>query len=197
VVPVKPPSPKPTEPGKRLQRADARRNHDTILAIAREAFAEGGRAVSMAEVARRAGLGMATLYRNFPDRQALLEALYLENVRELASSAADLTDLPPWDALTTWLCRFAGYFSTKEALATELLDYGDATAPVFTESRQLIFAAAGDLFERARLSNDVRADATLEHVMDMVVGIAKIPSPQPGHVEQILRIALDGLRVRS
>jgi AcrR family transcriptional regulator len=180
----------------RPQRADARRNRDTILATARAAFAEGGSAVSMAEIARRSGIGMATLYRNFPNRQALLEALYRDNVEELARSAGDLADQPPWDALTVWLRRFAAYFSTKQAIATELLDFGDVTRPVFTESRTMLFAAAEPLLVRAQRSGDVRSDVTLEHVMDMLVGIAKIPSAQPGYVEQILEVALDGLRVQ-
>jgi AcrR family transcriptional regulator len=179
-----------------LRRADARRNRDTILQTARDAFAEGGSSISMAEIARRSGVGMATLYRNFPNRQALLEALYLGNVTELARSAEDHTDLPPWEALTVWLRAFATYFATKQAIATELLDRGDATDPVFTDSRKALFAAAQPLLERAQAAGDVRPDATLEQVMDMIVGIAKIPSSQPGHVEHILDIALDGLRGR-
>ncbi len=181
----------------RPRRADGRRNHDTILATARDAFAEGGSSISMAEIARRSGVGMATLYRNFPNRQSLLEALYLGNVRELARSADDLADLPPWDALTVWLHRFADYFATKQAIATELLDYGDGTTPVFNDSRRALLAAAQPLLGRAQRSGDVRADTTLEQVMDMVVGIAKIPSTQPGHVDHILDIALDGLRART
>jgi AcrR family transcriptional regulator len=188
--------PGPSGAGTRPQRADARRNHDTILATARDAFAEGGSSISMAEIARRSGVGMATLYRNFASRQSLLEALYFANITELARSAADLTDLPPWDALTVWLRRFASFFATKQAIATELLDCVDGTTPVFNGSRQAVFAAAQPLFDRAKQSGDVRADATLEQVMDMVGGIAKIPSTQPGHVDRILDIALDGLRAR-
>jgi AcrR family transcriptional regulator len=177
-----------------LRRADARRNRDTILQTARDAFAEGGSSISMAEIARRSGVGMATLYRNFPNRQALLEALYLGNVKELARSAEDLNDRTPWEALTVWLRAFATYFATKQAIATELLDHGDATDPVFTDSRKALFAAAAPLLERAQASGDVRPDATLDQVMDMIVGIARIPSTQPGHVDHILDIALDGLR---
>lgn len=191
------PSPDPSSTDTRPRRADARRNHDTILATARDAFAEGGSTISMAEIARRSRVGMATLYRNFPSRQSLLEALYLANIRELARSAGDLTDLPPWDALTVWLHRFADYFSTKQAIATELLDCGDGTTPVFNDSRRAIFAAAQPLLDRAQQSGEVRADTTLEQVMDMIVGIAKIPSTQPGHVDHILDIALDGLRART
>ena len=180
------------------QRADARRNRDTILGTARAAFAEGGSSISMAEIARRSGVGMATLYRNFPNRQALLEALYLDNIRALAGSATELADQPPWDALSTWLHSFATYFGTKQALAAELLNHvavSDTT--VFSESRRALFGAAGPLLERAQASGDVRADVTLDQVMDLTVGIAKIGSPEPGYVDTILDIALDGLRPRS
>jgi AcrR family transcriptional regulator len=192
-----PQSPGPSSAGARPRRADARRNHDTILATARDAFAEGGSAISMAEIARRSGVGMATLYRNFPDRQSLLEALYLGNVTELARSVADLAGLTPWDALTVWLNRFACFFSAKQAIAAELLDCGGGTTPVFSESRRALYAAARPLLDRAQQSGDVRADTTLEQVMDMIVGIAKIPSSQPGYVEHILGIAIDGLRARN
>jgi AcrR family transcriptional regulator len=181
----------------RPQRADARRNHDTILAVARDAFADGGSAISMAEIARRAGVGMATLYRNFPNRQALLEALYRDNVAQLAASADELAELPPWEALTTWLRRFAAYFGTKRAIAAELLDRGDERDAVFSDSRRALFAAAGSLLERAQQAGEARADATLDEVMDLVVGIAKIPSADPGHVDRVLTIALDGLRPRA
>jgi AcrR family transcriptional regulator len=191
------PDPGPASADARPRRADARRNHDTILATARAAFAEGGSAISMAEIARRSGVGMATLYRNFPDRQSLLEALYLGKVRELASSAGDLTDLAPWDALAVWLHRFAEYFSTKQAIAAELLECVDRTTPFFSDSRQAVMAAAQPLLDRAQQSGDVRADITLEQVMDMVIGITKIPSAQPGYIDHILDIALDGLRART
>ena len=180
----------------RPRRADARRNQETILAVARAAFADGGSAISMAEIARRAGVGMATLYRNFPSRQALLEALYRDNVAQLADSAGELGDLPPWEALSTWLRRFAAYFGTKQAIAAELLDRGDERDAVFSDSRRALFDAAGSLLERARGAGEVRPDVTLDEVMDMVVAVAKIPTEDPGHVDRVLAIALDGLRPR-
>ena len=87
--------PSPSSTDTRPQRADARRNHDTILATARDAFAEGGSSISMAEIARRSGVGMATLYRNFPSRQSLLEALYFANISDwLAPPAISPTCRP-------------------------------------------------------------------------------------------------------
>src|SRR5450432_635753 len=90
----------------RPQRADARRNYDKVLAAAREAFAESGASASLEEIARRAEVGIGTLYRHFPNRQTLLEAVYVDEVEALCRSAADLDGLPPWDALVAWLHRF-------------------------------------------------------------------------------------------
>jgi len=83
----------------RPRRADALRNYEKLISAAREAFTEQGTSASLEEIARRAGVGIGTLYRNFPTRQALLEAVYVEEVQSLAASAADLAGLPPWDAL--------------------------------------------------------------------------------------------------
>lgn len=191
-------TPSRTSARARTRRADARRNRDAIVAAARDAFAADGSATSMAEIARRAGVGMATLYRNFPNRRALLEALYRDNVEELARSAEGLAERPPWEALSSWLRAFADYFGTKQTIAAELLEEEtcDGRDPVFSDSRRALFAAAGPLLERAQAAGEARADATLDEVMELVVGIAKISTDQPGRVDRILTIALDGLRAR-
>src|ERR1700750_1364877 len=103
----------------RPKRADARRNYEKVLAAAREAFAEGGESTALEEIARRAGVGIGTLYRHFPNRQALIEALYLEEVEEVCRTAAELDGADPWEALNGWLERFIGYIATKRALAAE------------------------------------------------------------------------------
>src|SRR6058998_1221337 len=112
----------------RPKRADARRNYEKILAAAREAFAEGGESTALEEIARRAGVGIGTLYRHFPTRQALVEALYLDEVDEVCRSAADFADAEPWEALNGWLERFIAYLGTKRALAHELMNYLDRDA---------------------------------------------------------------------
>jgi AcrR family transcriptional regulator len=175
------------------KRADARRNHERVLAAAREAFAEGGESTALEEIARRAGVGIGTVYRHFPNRQALLEALYVNEVEEVCCSAARLDDADPWQALNDWFERLIGYLATKKALAAELLNYLDADAPLFKECRAELFAAGEPLLKRAQDAGVVRPDVTFSHVMHMVVGISKIPSDQ-GQIEHILRIALDGLR---
>jgi AcrR family transcriptional regulator len=184
-------------PPTRPRRADAQRNYDKVVAAAREAFAEGGASTSLEEIARRAQVGIGTLYRHFPSRQALLETVYVDEVRALCRSAGDLADLEPWEALVAWLHRFVAYLATKQALAPELLDYVDRDAAVFQSSRAALFAAGEPLLQRAQQARVVRADTDLAEVIQMVGGIAKIPTSEPGQVEHILDIALDGLRYRT
>jgi AcrR family transcriptional regulator len=175
------------------KRADARRNRDRVLAAAREAFAEGGEHTALEQIARRAGVGIGTLYRHFPNRQALLEALYVNEVEEVCRSAARLDDADPWLALNDWFESLLGYLATKRALAAELVNYLDADAPLFKECRAGLFAAGEPLLRRAQDAGVVRPDVEFSQVMHMVAGISKIPSDR-GQIEHILRIALDGLR---
>jgi AcrR family transcriptional regulator len=178
----------------RPKRADARRNYEKVLAAAREAFAEGGESTSLEEIARRAGVGIGTLYRHFPTRQALLEALYVDEVDELCRSAASVDGGDPWEALSTWFERFIAYMATKRALAHELLEYMDLDAPLFRTSKASLFAAGEPLLTRAQDAGVVRPDATFSEVMHMAMGIAKIPVADQDQIRHILRIALDGLR---
>jgi AcrR family transcriptional regulator len=177
----------------RPKRADARRNYDKLLAAAREAFAQGGEATALEEIARRAGVGIGTLYRHFPNRQALLEAVYLDEVEGVCRTAAE-ADGEPWEALNDWLERFIAYLATKRALAGELLNYLGADAPLFKTCRTTLFAAGEPLLTRAQEAGVVRLDVDIADVMQLVMGISKIPATDPTQTEHILRIALDGLR---
>ena len=179
----------------RPKRADARRNYDKVLAAAREAFAEGGESTALEEIARRAGVGIGTLYRNFPNRQALLETLYLEEVEGICRMAEEQREnADPWEALASWFERFIGYIATKQALAAELTNYLDRDAQLFKSSRAALWAAGEPLLTRAQDAGVVRPDAEIGDVMHMVMGIAKVPSTDPRQTEHILRMALDGLR---
>ena len=180
----------------RPKRADARRNYEKVLAAARESFAEGGEATALEEIARRAGVGIGTLYRHFPNRQALLEALYVGEVEEVCRSAAELDGADPWEALSGWFERFIAYIGTKQALAAELLNYLDQDASLFQVCRTSLFEAGEPLLKRAQEAGVVRPDVGIAEVIQMVVGIAKIPTATPGQRQHILRIALDGLRYR-
>ena len=178
----------------RPKRADARRNYDKVLAAAREAFAESGESTALEEIARRAGVGIGTLYRHFPTRQALVEALYVDEVEEVCRSAAELEDADPWEALNRWFERFIPYIATKLALANELLNYLDRDAPLFRDCRAQLFAAGEPLLKRAQDARVVRPDVNIAQVIQIVIGIAKTPASEPGEVEHLVRIALDGLR---
>jgi AcrR family transcriptional regulator len=178
----------------RPKRADARRNYEKVLTAAREAFAEGGESTALEEIARRAGVGIGTLYRHFPNRQALLEALYVNEVDELCRSAEGLQERAPWEALDAWFERLMAYMVTKRALAHELLNYVDQDAQLFKVCRSSLFAAGEPLLKRAQAAGEVRPDVEFSEVLQMVMGITKIPSNDPAQIERLVRIALDGLR---
>ncbi len=178
----------------RPKRADARRNYEKVLAAAREAFAEGGESTSLEEIARRAGVGIGTLYRHFPNRQALVEALYVDEVEGLCRSAAELDGADPWEALNSWFERFVAYIATKRALSHELLNYLGQDAALFQVCRTSLFAAGEPLLVRAQEAGIVRPDVSIADVIQMVIAIAKVPAGEPGQTEHLLRIALDGLR---
>ena len=178
----------------RPKRADARRNYEKVLTAAREAFAEGGESTALEEIARRAGVGIGTLYRHFPNRQALLEALYVNEVEEVCRSAGELEAADPWDALSSWFERLMGYMATKQALSGELLNYMDRDAPLFQVCRTSLYDAGDPLLKRAQDAGVVRPDVEFPEVMQIVMGIGKIPVGDPSQTEHMLRIALDGLR---
>jgi AcrR family transcriptional regulator len=184
------PLPSPT------RRADAERNRAKILAAARTAFAQSDTEVSMAEISRRAGVGMATLYRNFPDRRELLEALYTDEVDAVCGAADMVVGGTPGSVLISWLHRFFAFSRSKRVIASELLTLGDSVNPVFGESRARVLAAARPLLAAAQRTQEVRGDLTLEQILDMIVAIAKIPG-NPAYLEPILRSALDGMRLTT
>ncbi len=183
----------PPQPPKR---ADARRNYEKLFVAAREAFSEDGAEASLEDIARRANVGIGTLYRHFPTRQALLEAVYVDEVEALSQSATELADLPPWDALSAWLRRYVSYATTKRALAQELnASAGETT--VFQTCKGAIFAAGEPLLQRAQEAGVVRRDTDFTDIARMVFGIAAIPATDPEQIERILDVALDGLRYRA
>jgi AcrR family transcriptional regulator len=180
----------------RPKRADARRNYEKVLTAAREAFAEGGESTALEEIARRAGVGIGTLYRHFPNRQALLEAVYVDGVEDVCRSAKEFDGEEPWEALSGWFKRFIGYVATKKALGAELLNYLDQDATLFQICRASLFAAGEPLLKRTQEAGIVRADVEFPEVLQMVMGIAKVPTGDPAQTERMVQIALDGLRYR-
>lgn len=175
------------------RRADAERNREAILGAARAAFAEAGVPVSMAEVSRRAGVGMATLYRNFPGRRELLEALYVGEVDAVCAAATTVAGSTPGAVLAAWLRRFAGFFASKHDIATELLEHTDREGPLFDASRARVLAAGRPLLAAAQDAREVREDLTLEQVLDLVIAVSGIRD-DPAYTRPILDVALDGIR---
>jgi AcrR family transcriptional regulator len=183
-----------TDTRDRPQRADARRNREKLITAAREVFAEHGTSASLDDIARRAQVGIGTLYRHFPTRHALLEAVYVDEFEALAASAEELAALEPWDALASWLRQFVRYAATKRALAEEMLASIDMDADVFKQSRAAINAAGEPLVARAQQVGAVRPDTDFNDICRMVGGIAAIRAADPGQIDRILELALDGLR---
>jgi AcrR family transcriptional regulator len=180
----------------RSQRADAKRNRQLLLAAARTAFTEKGADASLEEIARRAGVGVGTLYRHFPSRQDLLEAVYVEEVEALCRSAGDFSAESSWDALIHWFNRFVDYVATKHALVNEMLATIGWDAPVFRSCHQAIYTAGEPLLERAKRDGAVRPDIEFIDVIRLVSGVAMIKNAEPEDVRRVLAVALDGLRYR-
>ncbi len=174
------------------RRADAARNRQRILDAARIAFAATGAETSMAEIARRSGVGPATLYRNFATRHELLEALLVDEVDEVCAAAATAEGDNPGDRLTNWLRRFFQYVTTKRPVVLGLLEHTDRTDPVF-QSRGRMLTAGRPLLSAAQDAHQIGGDLDLDQILDLVVAIAKIAGT-PEYRQPILDAALAGLR---
>lgn len=174
------------------RRVDAERNRERILTAARAAFADPSADVSMAEIARRAGVGSATLYRNFASRRELLEALYTGEVNAVCEAAATINGDSPGAILEAWLRRFYAYFTSKRVVAAELLHHSGVDDPVFGAGYTRVLSAGRPLLVAARDSGEIQDDLTLEQILDMLVAIAKIPG-SAGYRAPILQAALQTL----
>jgi AcrR family transcriptional regulator len=175
---------------RRPHRKDAARNYDALLAAAREAFAEHGAEASLEDIARRAGVGIGTLYRNFPTRRHLFETVYADDVNTLVQVAQDVADQEPWQALTAWLDRFAGYMVTKRAVREALNDESE----IFAACRDSMYAAGGPLLERAQEAGQARRDMDFVDLLRMVAGITATAFDDDVQRDRVLSIALDGVR---
>ncbi|WP_410667932.1 TetR/AcrR family transcriptional regulator [Amycolatopsis sp. cmx-4-68] len=173
------------------RRADAARNRQRILDAARTAFADTGAETSMAEVARRSGVGSATLYRNFATRHELLEALLVDEVDEVCAAAATVEGDSPAERLTTWLRRFFQYVTAKRPVVLGLLEHTDTNDPVF-KTRGRMLAAGQPLLAAAQDTGQIAGDLDLGQILDLVVAIAKIPGTAE-YRQPILDAALAGL----
>jgi AcrR family transcriptional regulator len=178
---------------RRPQRADARRNFDSLLAAAREVFSEQGTEASLEEVARRAGVGIGTLYRNFPTRRELFESVYIGEVEDLCAAAAALSDRDPWNALVAWVHRFVGYVTTKRALLEAL----SRESPVFRACRAEIDNAGEPLLARAQEAGVARTDLSFDDFLRLLSGITWGTFTDDAQRDRVLQVALDGIRAQA
>ncbi len=174
----------------RPHRKDAARNYDALIAAAREAFAESGAEVSLEDIARRAGVGIGTLYRNFPTRRHLFESVYAGEVNALCRAAQEVAGREPWEALTSWLRRFVDYTVTKRAIREAMDDESD----VFLACRESMYQAGGPLFERAQQAGEARSDMSFDDLLRMVAGITATNFLDDAQRNRVLTVALDGVR---
>jgi len=183
----------------RPMRADAQRNYTRLLDAASAAFLEhGADDVSLEEIARRAGVGIGTLYRHFPTRQALLEAVYRDQVELLEARAEELLKTePPGDALADWLRALMKFSSTKHTLTSALLAGLGKDSELLSSCSKVIRGAADALLARAQEAGVVRPDADSGDLIRLVhaVNIATQRGPaDPGQADRMLALILDGLR---
>ncbi|MFD3477265.1 TetR/AcrR family transcriptional regulator [Streptomyces sp. NPDC058695] len=176
----------------RPRRADARRNFDALLAAARDAFAEKGAEASLEDIARKAGVGIGTLYRNFPTRRHLFETVYAEEVDALCRLADELADAPPWDGLATWLRRFVDYTVTKRAIRDALSGESD----IFVSCRRAMIDAGEPLLLRAQAAGEVREDMSFDDLLRLISGVTGAAYVDTEQRDRVFGITLDGMRTR-
>jgi AcrR family transcriptional regulator len=172
-------------------RADARRNRERLVGAAREAFAAHGPDAPLDGIARRAGLGSGTLYRHFPTRDALMRAVYWEEIEALCARAREGWDAAaPGDALVTWL-RLLAARTGREGLAAALMaSMPEVSSHFIADCHDAIEAAAGPLLQRAQEAGAVRSDLTLRELLEVTHAIASATD----RVDRRLSLLLDGIR---
>ncbi|WP_444950706.1 TetR/AcrR family transcriptional regulator [Micromonospora ureilytica] len=186
---------------RRPLRADARRNYLRILTAAESVFAEQGAEASLEEIARRAGVGSATLHRRFSSRRALLLAVFADGIEALCERAQALTEeAGPGPALTTWLRALAAYTATHRGLAVSLLPAGPGLEPSEPDNtcHSMLNAAGGRLLARAQDAGAVRPDVSLADLLTLVnaIAFATEGAGDPGDVDRLLVLALNGIQPR-
>jgi AcrR family transcriptional regulator len=175
------------------RRAQAERNRDKILEAARAAFAEQDAEISMAEISRRAGVGMATLYRNFPGRRELLEALYTDEIDALCAAARTIRADTPRQAFIAWVRVVLAFVPNKRAIVSQLLEHADHDAPILHDNRARVLDAGRPLLSAAQQADEIRRDLTFDQIIQMINAIAKIPA-ESDYLEPMFQTLLDGLR---
>jgi AcrR family transcriptional regulator len=191
---------RPDDAGKTIRkpRADAARNHERVLEAAKAVFGAGGPEASLEAVARRAGVGIGTLYRHFPTREALFEAVYRHEVEQLADLAEQLkSDSAPTDALRRWLRANVELVATKKGMLAALALAAHSPMELYAYSFDRLSKAMGTLLDRAVAAGEIRADISAEDLLRTLVGMCVLHD-QPGWQASVLRLVdvfVDGLRL--
>lgn len=178
-------------------RADARRSHAKLLAAATAAFAEHGADAPLDDIARRAGVGIGTLYRHFPTRTDLQAAVYRSQVEAVCATADDLIGtVPPEEALTGWLQAMTAYLVTKRGLSRSLVNSLGKDSELISACSLAMREAMDRLLGHARQAGVLRADVSAQDVLRLVHGIVMATEQTPEDTERLLGLMLDGLRTR-
>ena len=187
----------PTEPAPPPLRADARRNREKLVAVARAAFAAADDTVALEAVAREAGVGIGTLYRHFPTREALVEAVYAAELDDVATSApALLAEFPPEAALRAWMDRYAAFVAAKRGMI-DTLRAGVASGRIATPStRERITAAIATILTAGARAGSLRTDVEPDDVTAMLLGVflSTAASNTPEATGRLLDLIVDALR---
>jgi AcrR family transcriptional regulator len=168
---------KRTQPVLRKPRSDAQRNRERILGVAKEAFTRHGAATSLDDIAKQADVGAGTLYRHFPTRDALIEAVYRSEVEKLAAAARGFAAaMAPVEALRAWLLLFVDYIAAKHIIAPALNSVAGGPSRLYEGSRSLVQGAIEELVKRAKKSGDVRRDIDASDLLRAVIGVSYVSS---------------------
>jgi AcrR family transcriptional regulator len=182
----------------RKPRVDAVRNRERVLEAAKAVFSAGGPDASLEAVARRAGVGIGTLYRHFPTREALFEAVYRREVQQLGELAEQLkTEAEPVEALRRWLRSNVEFVGTKKGMTAALALAVKPSSELTTFSFERLTQAVGALLDRAVAAGEIRPDVSAEDLLRALIGMCYI-NDQPGWQQSVLRLLdvfVDGLRV--
>ena len=185
----------------RKPRADGLRNRERLIDVAKLAFAAIGPNVSLEEIARRAEVGIGTLYRHFPTRDDIIAAVYRREVTQLADAATRLLETrPAGEALHEWLRLFVDYIATKKVIAPALASMTGGTSALYESSIDLMKGAIADLVEKAIAAGDIRPDVEPFDLVQALGSFAMGVSTSPGWETRTLRlidILMDGLRSGS
>jgi AcrR family transcriptional regulator len=188
---------KRSQPAPRKPRADALRNRERILEIAKEAFTKSGANISLDDVAKQAGIGPGTLYRHFPTRDTLLEAVYRTEVENLAAAEREFAKvMPPVEALRAWMLLFVDYIATKQIIAPALNTLVGGPSKIFEATGILVKAAIQGLVERAIESGDIRPDLDPLDLLRALVGVSNVASipDWPQSAKRLVEILIIGSR---